>query len=92
VNTAKIEAGPSLFYAPTFLYDREALGECEALKTLSTELYIIEDLTVRWLLKEGRGEGPHTSFDISTDISRAIGLSSPKSGHSKRARSGKMQH
>jgi hypothetical protein len=81
VNTIKVEARTSL------LHNFKALRECEALKTLPTDLYIVENLIVDRFLKEGRWEGPHTCFNLSTDIGRATRVDSPRSDHCKRARS-----
>jgi hypothetical protein len=53
----------------------------EALKMLLTELYIFKDLTVYRLLKKGRQEGSDTSFNIPTDMGRAIKVGNPRSGH-----------
>jgi len=63
------------------LNDCEALRESEALKTLSTELYIVKDLPINGFLEEGGWEGPHTRFDLSTKMGRAIGVGSPNNSH-----------
>jgi hypothetical protein len=59
------------------LYDCDALREGKAMKTLSTELNIVKDLTVGRLLKKGRREGPDASFDIPADVGRAVRMGSP---------------
>ena len=88
VYIIKIEARASLLYTPTFQHNRETLRECEALKTLLTELHIIKNLTVDRLLKEERWEGPHTRFNLCTNMGRAIRVGGLSNGHYKRARSG----
>jgi hypothetical protein len=80
--TAKIEARASHPHGPACLHDCETLRKSEALKTLSTELYIVKDLTVRRLLKEGRWQCPDASFDLPADMGWAIRVGSPRSGHS----------
>jgi len=84
VDTVKIEAWTGLFHTPTFQYDSEALGECEALETLSTELYVIKDLAIDGLLNKRRREGTNAGFDFCTEMSRTIGVGGPFGGHSER--------
>jgi hypothetical protein len=86
--TAKIEVRASYSYSPAYLHDYKAVYKSEALKMLLTELYIFKDLTVCRLLKKGRQEGSDTSFNIPTDMGRAIKVGNPRSGHG----SGKKQH
>ena len=90
MDTAEIEAMASLRHALTLLYNSETLGEREALETLSIKIYIVKDLTARRLLNKGRREGPHKSFDLSTEMDKAIRMGSPNNGHDKRAKSEEM--
>jgi hypothetical protein len=76
INIIKIETKTRLLYTATFLYKSEALSEIITLKTLSTVLYIIEDLPIERLLQEGRGEGSNAGFDIFTKIVRAVKIDS----------------
>ena len=68
-------------HEPTHLYDCEALRKSKALKALSTELYIVKDLAVHRLIKEGRRKGPDMSFDFLTDMGRTVRVGKPRSGH-----------
>jgi hypothetical protein len=88
MDTAKIEARATLLHAPASQHDCEALAKREALKALSIKLYIVKYLNIRRLLKKGRREGSDTSFDLATDMGRAVRVGGPMSGHSN----GKLQH
>lgn len=81
MDAAEIETRTGLRHTPTLLYDSEALREREALETLSAKIYIVKDLTVRRLFNKRGWKGPHTSFDLSTEMGRAIRMGSPSSGH-----------
>jgi hypothetical protein len=83
IDTAKIKMRAGLLYTPAFLYNYETLNKYEALKTLSTEIFIIKDLTVRRLFNEGRREGSDASFDLRTEMGRAIRVGRLESGYSK---------
>ena len=90
VYTAKIEMRISHSHAPALLHNYEALGECEALETLTTELYIVINLPISGLFKKERREGSYIRFNLLTNMGRAVRLGGLNSGHYKRAISGKM--
>jgi hypothetical protein len=74
MDAMKIEATASVLHASAEAYDSETLSEGEALKTLLTRLYIIEDLTV-CRRRQVRGSEPSgTGFNVATVMSKAVSM------------------
>lgn len=74
MDTMKIEARASLLHVSAEAYDSETLSEGEALATLLTKLYIIEDLTV-CRRRQVRGREPSgTGFNVATEMNRAVSI------------------
>lgn len=74
MDTMNIEARASLLHVSAEAYDSETLSEGEALTTLLTKLYIIEDLTV-CRRRQIRGREPSgTGFNVATEMSRAVSM------------------
>jgi hypothetical protein len=77
-----IESRTSLVHTTAFLDDGETLGEGEALKTLSTELFIFKYLTIDRLLQKRKRGGSDASFNIAVEAGRAVEMSDlGSSGH-----------
>jgi hypothetical protein len=64
VYTAKFEPRFRRFQTAILLDDCEALRESPALKTLFTDIWVVENLASDWGQQEGGWEGPYTSFKI----------------------------
>jgi hypothetical protein len=73
----KIKPRAYLLHTTTCLNDSKTLSKGETLKTLLTELYIVEDLTSSRLFKETRGECPNASFNLAAEMGRAMMMSRP---------------
>ncbi|ERF75827.1 hypothetical protein EPUS_01657 [Endocarpon pusillum Z07020] len=84
MDTFKIEARTSLLHTAAHQHYSKALAQSKALKALSTELYIVKDLTISGLLQKGRRQRSNASFNLAAEMGRAMRMSSPEStGHSE---------